>query len=202
MAITINGTGTITGISAGGLPDNCVTADDLATTLDLSGSTLTLPAIEGTILQTVQHTSTDQISGTLGTTSSAAPTSTSGTQFTSFNFTPQSADSTILLMSSTIAIGETSNTADVMWAGAWAGTSRIIVNHTGLSYARFAGNLNSAWLTLVGQISSWGTSQRTISIRVGVAGGNGGSKAVNQDETANSESNGARDVKFIMMEIA
>lgn len=31
MAITINGAGTITGINAGGLPDGCVVADDLAT---------------------------------------------------------------------------------------------------------------------------------------------------------------------------
>ena len=30
MPITINGTGTITGISAGGLPDACIVADDLA----------------------------------------------------------------------------------------------------------------------------------------------------------------------------
>lgn len=31
MAITINGSGTITGVNAGGLPDGSVTADDLAT---------------------------------------------------------------------------------------------------------------------------------------------------------------------------
>lgn len=30
MPITINGTGSITGISAGGLPDACITTDDLA----------------------------------------------------------------------------------------------------------------------------------------------------------------------------
>ena len=30
MAITINGSGTITGITAGGLPDGVITADDLA----------------------------------------------------------------------------------------------------------------------------------------------------------------------------
>ena len=30
MPVTINGNGTITGISAGGLPDGCITADDLA----------------------------------------------------------------------------------------------------------------------------------------------------------------------------
>jgi hypothetical protein len=30
MAITINGSGTVTGISAGGLPDSCITTDDIA----------------------------------------------------------------------------------------------------------------------------------------------------------------------------
>jgi len=30
MPITINGTGTVTGISAGGLPDSCITTDDIA----------------------------------------------------------------------------------------------------------------------------------------------------------------------------
>jgi hypothetical protein len=30
MPITINGSGTVTGISAGGLPDNCITTDDIA----------------------------------------------------------------------------------------------------------------------------------------------------------------------------
>ena len=60
MAITINGTGTITGISAGGLPDNCVTADDLASTLDLSSNTVTLPSgTGGKILQIVQTEKTD-----------------------------------------------------------------------------------------------------------------------------------------------
>ena len=54
MAITINGTGTITGLTAGGLPDgsiatddlanNAVTAGKLATTLDLTGKTVTLPS--------------------------------------------------------------------------------------------------------------------------------------------------------------
>ena len=47
MAITINGSGTITGISAGGYPDGTVTEDDLASTLDLSGKTVTLPSGTG-----------------------------------------------------------------------------------------------------------------------------------------------------------
>ena len=59
MAITINGTGTITGISAGGLPDGSVVAADLASSLDLTGKTVTLPSgTGGKILQVVSSTKT------------------------------------------------------------------------------------------------------------------------------------------------
>ena len=47
MAITINGTGTITGLTAGGLPDGSVTAADIETSLDLTGKTVTLPSNTG-----------------------------------------------------------------------------------------------------------------------------------------------------------
>ena len=56
MAITINGSGTITGISAGGLPDGSVTAADIESSLDLSGKTVTLPAgTGGKVLQVVNY---------------------------------------------------------------------------------------------------------------------------------------------------
>jgi hypothetical protein len=42
MPIAINGTGTITGISAGGLPDGCITTDELA------ASSVTLPKLSST----------------------------------------------------------------------------------------------------------------------------------------------------------
>jgi hypothetical protein len=61
MAITINGTGTITGISAGGLPDGSVTADDLATNLDLSSKVLTGT---GLLKQVVATTMTDTFNTT------------------------------------------------------------------------------------------------------------------------------------------
>ena len=61
MAITINGTGTITGISAGGYPDGTVTADDLASTLDLTGKTVTLPSGTGGKVLQVQYNSTTSI---------------------------------------------------------------------------------------------------------------------------------------------
>jgi len=41
MSLVLNGSGSITGLSAGGLPDGSVTADDIASTLDLSGKTIT-----------------------------------------------------------------------------------------------------------------------------------------------------------------
>ncbi len=56
MSITINGSGTITGISAGGLPDGSVTADDLATNLDLTSKVLTGV---GLLKQVVTTTMTD-----------------------------------------------------------------------------------------------------------------------------------------------
>lgn len=54
MAITINGSGTISGISTGGLPDGSVDADTLASTLDISGKTLTLPSSVGQYIQSQQ----------------------------------------------------------------------------------------------------------------------------------------------------
>ena len=205
MPITISGSGTITGISAGGLPDNCVTADDLASTLDLSSNTVTLPSgTGGKVLQAVYHNSTDQLEGSLGgVAASANAGSTDGTQLTSFNFTPQSSSSRIVLISSNIGIGETVNSNNPMWIGAFAGPSRITVVHTSIYYGAWEGNRDSGYLNVSGSIDSWGTTQRTISIRAGACGSTvGGSMTVNKNSTHNSETAGERDVNFIMLEIA
>jgi len=114
MAITINGSGTITGITAGGYPDATVTADDLAatldlsgktvtladgsvtagqlaTTLDLSGKTVTLPSgTGGKLLQVVQTEKTDV---------SSSVTGTAWTDFgLSVDITPSSSSSKILVL--------------------------------------------------------------------------------------------------------
>jgi hypothetical protein len=57
MAITINGTGSITGLTAGGLPDGSVTSADLASGAITAGA---LPA--GSILQVQSTTKTDTTS--------------------------------------------------------------------------------------------------------------------------------------------
>mgnify|MGYP003139518956 CR=1 FL=1 len=77
MPVTINGNGTVTGISAGGLPDGCITADDLA-----SGA-------GGKILQHKIISKNNQSSIT-GTTPTAIP------DF-SITITPTASDSTMVV---------------------------------------------------------------------------------------------------------
>jgi hypothetical protein len=90
MALVLNGSGSITGLSAGGLPDGSVTADDIASTLDLSGKTVTLPSgVGGKVLQAVYDYTT-------------ATASTSSTSFTNTGFslsiTPTDATTKMLVM--------------------------------------------------------------------------------------------------------
>lgn len=64
MAITINGTGSITGLTAGGLPDGSVTAADIETSLDLTGKTVTLPSGTGGKILQVQYAAHKTVSST------------------------------------------------------------------------------------------------------------------------------------------
>jgi hypothetical protein len=77
MALVLNGSGSITGLSAGGLPDGSVTADDIAS----------LPA--GSVLQVVQGTTS---TGVTSTSTSYADTGLTAT------ITPTSATSKILVV--------------------------------------------------------------------------------------------------------
>ena len=71
MAITINGTGSITGLTAGGLPDGSVVAADLASSLDLTGKTVTLPSgTGGKVLQIESVILTNAFNQTITSTSS------------------------------------------------------------------------------------------------------------------------------------
>lgn len=86
MAITINGTGTITGISQGGLNDNIITKNEMAT----GGAW----APAGTVLQVVQ--------GTLTTTPAISSTSFVTTGLAA-SITPTSSTSKILILYSSAA---------------------------------------------------------------------------------------------------
>lgn len=85
MSITINGTGSITGLTAGGLPDGSITTDDIA----LGAVTAAKIGYAGAILQVVQTVKTDTNSHT---------GSTWGDTNLSATITPSSANSKILVL--------------------------------------------------------------------------------------------------------
>jgi hypothetical protein len=119
MAITINGSGTITGISAGGLPDGSVTAADLASGAITSGA---LPT--GSVLQVVQGEVTSQ--------SSTTSTSYVSTPLTA-SITPTSSSNKILVIFS----GITTSAGTGGYWGAIAlfrdGSTNIIAGQAGVS---------------------------------------------------------------------
>ena len=87
MPITINGSGTVTGISAGGLPDSCITTDDIAA----SAITRAKMGYAGAILQVVQTVKSDAFSTSAAQSTPATITGLSAT------ITPQAANSRILV---------------------------------------------------------------------------------------------------------
>ena len=98
MAITINGSGSITGLTAGGLPDGSVTAADIETSLDLTGKTVTLPSgTGGQILNVWQAVMKGAQSFAPG---SSAPGARSDITNLSITLTPASSSSKFLLTAS------------------------------------------------------------------------------------------------------
>ena len=73
MAIVINGSGTVTGITAGGLPDGCITADELASGVGGGGKLLQVVKNESTTVTSVAS-ATFQATGLTG---SITPTASS-----------------------------------------------------------------------------------------------------------------------------
>jgi hypothetical protein len=81
MPIAINGSGTVTGISVGGLPDGCVDTDTLATSVT-----------RGKILQVVSTTKTDTFSEVIGSSGGYSAAAIS------LNFTATSTSNKLLIM--------------------------------------------------------------------------------------------------------
>lgn len=85
MPITINGSGTVTGITAGGLPDGVITTDDIAA----SAITRAKMGYAGAILQVVSMTTNTQTSATSSSFIDTAIT---------LSITPTSSASKVLVM--------------------------------------------------------------------------------------------------------
>ena len=132
MAITIDGSGSVTGVSVGGLPDGIVDRDTLAT------------QAKGSILQVVSTTKTDHlsiqdgsgISGSPATIMSVAitPTSTSSKILVICNVNASCNDASLIYLfrdSTKIANGTSGNTANREgWAMPRQGASNECQNHS------------------------------------------------------------------------
>ena len=133
MPITINGTGSITGISAGGLPDASITSDDIAAGA-VTAAKLAAGA-GGKILQVVQTVKTDAATLTANATLTNIPGLT-------VNITPSSASNKVLVMCTINAVGSAS----------FAGRHLVLRrDSTSLMIGDTAGNRNRATISHQGQ---------------------------------------------------
>ena len=124
MPIVLNGSGTVTGISAGGLPDGIIQAADLAS------------GVGGKILQVVQTMKTDTFSST---------TATTWTDITgvTVNITPSASTSKILVSFH----GACSSNDD---SYLWLRMARVIGGTTDATLCRGASRNNTVLCTLDG----------------------------------------------------
>jgi len=168
MPITINGSGTVTGITAGGLPDGVITTDDIAA----SAITRAKIGYAGAILQVVQTVKTDTFSRT-----------SSGSDYgeitgLSVSITPSSASSKILIFASiscsvtasnrvglrlavnssaiTAYTGDASGSRTRAASATWASAAGNDLSHLTLNYLHSPGSTSAQSYSIQG--SAEGTS--------------------------------------------
>ena len=101
------------------------------------------------------------------------PVYNTGVTIGSVAFTPKYNNSTIMLHTSHMAMSEKSNVADDFRISAFADRALLGWRGSALSYSSFAGNLNAAHFNLHLVFNSWGTTTKTIQLRVDVSGSSG-----------------------------
>ena len=83
------------------------------------------------------------------------------------SYTPAAANSTIVLFTSSITIGEGVNHHNQFWLAAWEGSNFISASAGSPRYTSFANNLNGTSLSYVGTFSAGSTTARNIMFRCG-----------------------------------
>jgi hypothetical protein len=153
----------------------------------------TLPT--GSVLQVATNTFDNYVS----TTANGNPNDiTKGVQLFSVSFTPISATSTILVQTSSIVIGEESNTGDKCWLALWDGSTFIAANSGTASPSHFNSALQMAHQSLNNSYTSGSTATRTISVRAGM---DGTSCYINGNSTYNNSGSSQR-IQMTVWEIA
>jgi hypothetical protein len=160
MAVIISGT---TGITT---PDiTSVAGLDAA---DLTGTVASARMPAGSVIQVASTI----LQGSASTTANGAPsTITNGLQLFSLSFTPLSAGSNILVQTSSVAISESANGADIAWLALWNGNAFVAANSGTWFYNHFGGNLNAAYTSINEIFAAGSTATRTIQVRAAVNAG-------------------------------
>ena len=103
-----------------------------------------------------------------GSYTGGVPSSTSmGYQLFSTSYTPAAADSTCVVISSSVTVGEATNFTNHFHLSLFNGSTFVSAVGGGMQYTGFESFLNSATLNYVGSFSSGSTDARNISMRVG-----------------------------------
>jgi len=156
-------------------------ATSTAITLGDSGDTFTLPSGAtivnsgtatgfggGKVLQVVSVTK----DGELSTSAGGVPTDiTKGGELFTYDFTPTSASSNILVMTSTVAVSEESNGGNRGWLALWNGVVFVCANSGSALDSNFGGSHLVAHHSICHTFAAGSTSQRTISVRGGMDSG-------------------------------
>jgi len=163
MPITINGSGTITGISAGGLPDSVVTTDDIANSAvtdakiaavaasKLTGTVAKAALPTGSVLQVVSATYSTQV---LNSTTTYTDTGLSA------SITPTSSSSKILVIVSQTAYKDGSNTGSSCMIKLFRGSTDLGIQAYSVGYTNATGT-NAGMATFVYLDSPATTSSTT-----------------------------------------
>lgn len=150
--------------------------------IDANGNVPSTTLGPANVLQVVNHIAPNKegLSGDLG--GANPPDYTDGTSYTSFSFTPKSATSTLWLFSSTASQYEGPvNELNDMYLAAYYDTVTIQVAVAPTPYYIWNSALDIHFVKLNQTFSSWGTSQKTIDIRVGRLGGGSSNMHFNRD---------------------
>ncbi len=179
MALTLSGTNGVVGagftVDASGVS---VTAGvgtfssiGAGTSIAAAGLTGALPTINGANLtgigKLIKYATFTHDGYVSGDYRNAPDDITSGYQLINQSYTPAAANSTIVVFSSSLTIGETTNQSNMFWLTLWTGTTFVSAVSGGARYTSYENYLNETTLNYIGSFSAGSTDARNIQMRCG-----------------------------------
>ena len=179
MALTLSGTNGVVGagftVDASGVS---VTAGvgtfssiGAGVSVPAAGLTGALPTIDGANLtgigKLIKYATFTHDGYVTGDYRNAPDDITSGYQLINQSYTPAAANSTIVVFSSSLTIGEDSNQNNHFWLSLWNGTTFVSAVSGGARYLNYKSNLNETTLSYIGSFSAGSTDARNIQMRCG-----------------------------------